>query len=154
MTNTALGMESRPITFADFLWADGGFMKAVIALAPKVLIVVIKKDGGMTLQINVDLKYLRAGEVVIGPLANPHTIRFVKKKAQRVEAKIRRLKDLYEEIFEDHGRALLEGRCEMLMNNQSIGRASVGLSGALSRAQSQSFGSENDSKARRIQTAS
>lgn len=147
MTSTALGMELHPITFADFLWVEGEFMKAVVKLAPKILVVVIKKEGRMKLQIKIDLRYLRAGELGVGPLANLYTIRVAKKKARAVEAKLRGLKELYEEVFEDHRRALMEGRCGILMDDQNMAGTSVGLSRALSRSQSQSFGSEIESKA-------
>ena len=45
MTETALGRERAPITFADFLWTEGGLMRAVLAVACHKVKVVVKVDG-------------------------------------------------------------------------------------------------------------
>lgn len=58
-SSTAKGMEESPITFADFLWYDGDFMRAVCALAPKRLVVIIRKEGRVKLAIEVDMKDMK-----------------------------------------------------------------------------------------------
>jgi hypothetical protein len=113
ITTTALGRESNPVTFADFLWYDGAIMAAVRHLAPKRLNVVIKKNGNKRFLLSVDMNYSQAISEET-PLANPETIRLAQAKADIVHEELRGLKSRFEEIFEDDAFALQEGHCRLI----------------------------------------
>ncbi|CAD6441917.1 37e466a6-1bc2-4a68-a5e8-4116fa1be5f6 [Sclerotinia trifoliorum] len=54
-SSTALGFEDNPITFPDFLWEGGEIMSAIMKLACRKLRVVMKKDGGRRIILEVDV---------------------------------------------------------------------------------------------------
>jgi hypothetical protein len=123
MSDTALGEEVSPITFADFFWAGGEFMAELKKLRCKFLNVVVKKidlqdmdpsDNTWRLLISLDLRYLHAAEIEEGVLANEETIKLARQKAERVEKKLLGLKERFEEVFEDDDRAMEEGKCRLM----------------------------------------
>ncbi|KAK0109620.1 hypothetical protein ONS95_002301 [Cadophora gregata] len=114
MSHTALGMEVSPVTFADFMWYPGAFMKAVRALAPKTFKIVVKKPGKKKLGIEIDLTYLRVGTVEDNQLANEETLRLREIRARAMNDELRTLKERFEEVFEDDDWAVREGKCMLI----------------------------------------
>ncbi|KAE9366148.1 hypothetical protein N431DRAFT_294564, partial [Stipitochalara longipes BDJ] len=118
ITTTALGRESNPVTFADFLWYDGAIMTAIRHLAPKQLIVVIKKNGNKRFLMSVGMTYYQAGSEET-PLANTETIRLAQTKADMVDKELSGLKDRFEAIYEDDEWALQEGYCHSIETSET-----------------------------------
>ncbi|KAH7336497.1 hypothetical protein BKA65DRAFT_596474 [Rhexocercosporidium sp. MPI-PUGE-AT-0058] len=114
MSDTALGMEVSPVTFADFLWYASPFMKAVRILAPKTFKVVVKKLGKKRLGMVVDLTYLRIGTAKDDLIANEYTLRLRATRLKAMRDELKGLKERFEEVFEDDERAIREGRCEVI----------------------------------------
>jgi len=100
MSETALRMESNPITFADFLWYEGPLMNAIRNLGPKSLIVVVKLKKNKKFTMTVDMKYLKV-DTEETLLANMETLRLAQVKAGMVKEELLGLKDRYEEAFEE-----------------------------------------------------
>ncbi|KAI9046575.1 hypothetical protein LZ554_009319 [Drepanopeziza brunnea f. sp. 'monogermtubi'] len=114
MSSTALGDEASPVTFADFLWYPGPFMRAVCRLAPRKLVVVVKKTGKKRLGMELDLTYLRVGTVEDNLMANEETLKIRKARSGALEKELVGLKDRFEEIFEDDEGAVREGKCWLI----------------------------------------
>lgn len=110
-STTALGMESSPVTFADFVWYDGDFMRALCELAPREFKIIIKKGATKKLTVLVDLKYLGASEKQQANLANLVTSNMLLRKECILADELRGLKDRFEEIFEDDAWAVRERKC-------------------------------------------
>lgn len=108
---TALGKETNPITFADFLWFYGPVMIAVRMLAPRILKVIVKKGANRRFGMTVDMKYLHLGPLQEGPLANRESIRLRNAQIKWVEGQLMSLKARLEAIFDDEQRAVMEGLC-------------------------------------------
>jgi hypothetical protein len=120
MSETALGSEATPITFADFLWYYGPLMTAIRGLAPRVLKIVVKKGGMRRFGMQVETKYLQLDPLQEGPLANRESIRLRKAQIKWVEHQLMFLKTRLECIFQDDRRAVMEGLCTVLMNEEVI----------------------------------
>ena len=118
MSNTAIGMEAHPVTFADFFYEKGQLMEELKNLKCKVFNVVVKKfdgeDNRWRLVISLDLRYLNAGAVEEGKLANKETLKLAQSRAEAVEKELRGLKGRFEEVFEDDEGARMEGKCRLL----------------------------------------
>lgn len=123
MSDTAVGEEDNPITFADFFYANGQFMTELKKLRCKFLNIVVKKidfqdmdpqDNMWRLLISLDLRYLHAATFVRDELANEETIKFARSKAEAVEEELMGLKEKFEEVFEDDDRAMEEGKCRLM----------------------------------------
>ncbi|KAH6711232.1 hypothetical protein BKA61DRAFT_111889 [Leptodontidium sp. MPI-SDFR-AT-0119] len=113
MSDTALGMEASPITFADFLWYSSPFMKAVRNLTPKTFKVVVKKPG-KRLGIVIDLTCLRISAVEDNLLANEETFRRRDLKLGVIRDELKGLKARFEDVFEDDEWAVREGICDLI----------------------------------------
>ncbi|KAE8452444.1 hypothetical protein EG329_000346 [Mollisiaceae sp. DMI_Dod_QoI] len=120
MSTTALGTEARPITFADFLWYPGPLVTAIRMLAPRMLKIVIKKGGSRRFGMEVDMRYLQAGQLEAGLLVNPETIRSRERNVRLVETQLMGLKERFEEAFEDDERAVAEGKCTLLADDEFV----------------------------------
>ncbi|CZR57950.1 uncharacterized protein PAC_07840 [Phialocephala subalpina] len=120
MSTTALGVERTPITFADFLWYHGPLMTAIRKLAPRVLKIITKKGAIKRFGMEVDMRYLQAGRLEVGPLANRDTIWIRKRRITLVEVQLMSLKDRFEEIFVDDERAVATGRCTLLADDKAV----------------------------------
>jgi hypothetical protein len=151
MTTTALGVESNPVTFADFLWYDGAVMAAVRKLNPKTLTILIKKSGNKRFLMSADLTYHRANFEET-PLANTETLQLAQAKADLVDRELLALKDNFEEIFKDHDWALQEGKCRLLEDGERVPRV-ISNNGAGSSASSQGEASRANSEARTISSS-
>ena len=114
MSDTALGMEVSPVTFADFCWYHGPFMKAVRKLAPKTFKIVVKKPGKKKLGMKIDLTYLRVGTVEDNRIANEDTLMLREMRTSIMREELRGLKERFEEVFEDDEWAVREGKCELI----------------------------------------
>jgi hypothetical protein len=119
MSTTALGIEHNPVTFADFLWYEGSLMTAVRNLAPKILNVIVKKSGNKRLLMTIDMTYHQAGAEGT-MLTNMETIRLAQAKASMVDEGLLKLKERFEEIFEDDEWAILEGKCRLLSAGEKV----------------------------------
>ncbi|KAF8862861.1 hypothetical protein BDZ45DRAFT_159816 [Acephala macrosclerotiorum] len=144
MSTTALGVEGTPITFADFLWYHGPLMEATRKLAPRLLKIIAKKGATKRLSMEVDMRYLQAGHLEEGPLANKETVRLRKQRITLVEVQLMSLKDRFEAVFTDDVRAVTEGHCTLLVDDKSAVRAAA-LRGAASQDQ-ESTGREGGEK--------
>ncbi|PBP20908.1 hypothetical protein BUE80_DR008342 [Diplocarpon rosae] len=100
MSTTALGNEASPLTFADFLWYPGPFMRAVRKLAPKKFKVVVTESGKSTLGMELDLTYLRLGTVTDNPLANEETLKLRGARLGVLKQELMALKSRFEKMFE------------------------------------------------------
>ncbi|EKD14102.1 uncharacterized protein L3040_007897 [Drepanopeziza brunnea f. sp. 'multigermtubi'] len=114
MSSTALEDEASPVTFADFLWYPGPFMRAVCRLAPKKLVVVVKKTSKKRLGMELDLTYLRVGTVEDNLMANEETLKIRKARSGTLKKELVGFKDRFEEIFEDDECAVREGKCWLI----------------------------------------
>jgi hypothetical protein len=128
LSNTAVGMEAHPITFADFFYAEGQFMIELRKLRCKLLNMVVKKidlkdidaeDNTWRLLLSLDLRYLHAAEIEEGELVNDETIKFARRKAEGVEKELRGLKERFESVFEDDDKAMQEGKCRLLDEDET-----------------------------------
>ncbi|KAG4425919.1 hypothetical protein IFR04_000863 [Cadophora malorum] len=114
MSDTALGMEVSPVTFADFCWYPGPFVKAVRKLAPRIFKIVVKKPGKKKLGIEIDLSYLRIGTVEDNRIANEETLILREMRTRAMREELEGLKERFEEVFEDDESAVREGKCELI----------------------------------------
>ena len=123
MSHTAVGIEAHPVTFADFFYEKGQFMAELKKLNCKLLNVVVKKTGDeenkWRLLISLDLKYLNAGALGEGMLANEETIRLASVKAEAVRKELLGLKKRFEEVFEDDELAQQLGKCRLLNEDET-----------------------------------
>lgn len=110
MSSTALGIEASPLTFADFLWHKGDLMDAILTLAPKKLIVVMKKTG-MKSSIEVDLTHLRDAQIETGPMATEESVCLARERGNVTRKQLMALKKRFEAIFDNHEKATQEGLC-------------------------------------------
>jgi hypothetical protein len=119
MSTTTLGIEYNPVTFADFLWYNGALMTAIRNLAPRTLNVVVKKSDNKRLLMAIDLTYLQAGsEETL--LTNMESIKLAQAKAGMVNEELLKLKERFDDIFEDDGWALQEGKCRLLSVGERV----------------------------------
>lgn len=109
MSTTALGMEPNPIAFADFLWGGGAVMQAVRKLCPKMLKVLVKREG-KRFGIDVNLRCLGGHE----ERATEVEVQRVEDRAAVVREEIKGLKDRFEEVFMDEEAAVTMERCRLL----------------------------------------
>ncbi|KAB8304556.1 hypothetical protein EYC80_003939 [Monilinia laxa] len=121
LSSAALGLEAAPITFADFLWEDGEVFAAIMKLGCKNLKVVMKKDDGRRLMLEVavnrifttsddqndwlkkDMPYQQGRENL--------------KKEIKVE--LAALKDKFEQIFNDE-KAVAMGWCRVMGRDERL----------------------------------
>lgn len=114
-SSTARGLENNPITCADFLWYEEEFMKAVRALAPRTLTVIIKKENRVKLGIKIDIENFKNSETRDNVFSmTQESLRIMRDKVVVADAKLMGLEGLYKEIFENHKKVVDEGRCELL----------------------------------------
>jgi hypothetical protein len=151
LTTTALGIESNPVTFADFLWYEGAIMKAILKLHPKTLNIVIKKSGNKRILMSVDMTYHRA-DFEETPLANTETLQLAQAKADSVNRELLALKDNFEEIFEDHDWAIQEAKCRLLEDGERV-PGDFSNNGAESSTSSQGEASRANSEVRTISSS-
>jgi hypothetical protein len=132
MSETAVGLERKPITFADFFYAQGQLMSELRMLHCKVLNVVVKKvdlkisddaedaEDASTcrLLISLDLRYLHTVVLQESELTNEETIKIRREKVEMVEKKLLDLKETFEAVFVDGGKAIAEGKCVLLDPDQ------------------------------------
>jgi hypothetical protein len=123
MSHTAVGMEAHPVTFADFFYEKAQFMAELKKLNCKLLNVVVKKtddeENRWRLLISLDLKYLHAGALEEGMLANEETIRLASTKAEAVWKELLGLKKRFEDVFEDDDLAQQVGKCRLLDEDET-----------------------------------
>ena len=141
ISHTAGGKELNAISFADFLYAQGAFMTELKMVQCKFFNVIMKKactvevetvgDGTLDndtiieetfvrrLLISFDLRYLHPAATEEGPLANEETIKYARSKADAVENELMGLKERFEEVFEDDEKAVEEGKCRLLDENET-----------------------------------
>jgi hypothetical protein len=121
-------MEAHPITFADFFYAEGHFMIELRKLRCKLLNMVVKKidlkdidaeDNTWRLLLSLDLRYLHAAEIEEGELVNDETIKFARRKAEAAEKELLGLKERFESVFEDDDKAMQEGKCRLLDEDET-----------------------------------
>ena len=83
---------------------------------------VVKKadeENKWRLLISLDLKYLHAGALEEGALANEDTVRLARIKARGVEMELTGLKERFESVWEDDYRAQMEGICRLLDDDET-----------------------------------
>lgn len=117
------GSTPPAIRFADFFEFNSPLMTSICRLNLKALIIVVKKSiksmlgnvhfttGSKRLVTSVDLTHLHAGTA-----QNPMAY----EKAVVVEDELRGLKHRFEGIFEDHEKALHDGICRELGEDETI----------------------------------
>jgi len=148
LSETALGIiESNPITFADFLWYSGPLMKALRNIPCKIFNIVVKipiyypifgPENNPRLPknlkrkipteiveykrylISMDLTYLARGGIEEGALNNEETVKMKMARNRDINMALRGLKKRVEEIAEDEERALMEGKCRRLADEEKI----------------------------------
>ena len=120
MSDTAVGMEANPITFADFFFSEGQFMTELKKLRFKFLNIIMKKidlkdmdveDNKWRVLISVDMRCLHPAAIEEGPLANEETIKLAHLRKEATKKELLGLKDRFEEVFEDDVKAGQEGKC-------------------------------------------
>lgn len=126
-SSTALGFEASPITFADFLWESGEIMKAIMKLNCRKLRIVVRKDDRRRIILEMD---------VFGGLLSTSDVQedwFKEDKAQQlarvaVKTRVRRelaaIKDKFEEIFNNEGKAIEMGWCREMDCNERLVKSS------------------------------
>jgi hypothetical protein len=132
-STTAIGLEANPIHFADFFYFTGPLMTSIYRLQCKVLNIIIKHHiktatnngtgftiGIKRLLISVDLTYLHAADVETNPLANRETVAIAHTNVAALEVELQNLKPRFEAIFEDYEKALSEGLCRELAEEEAI----------------------------------
>ncbi|KAF7960927.1 hypothetical protein EAE96_000599 [Botrytis aclada] len=126
-TSTVLGFEHTPITFADFLWEDGELMNAIMKLSCKKLRIVVKKDDGRRLILEVDIHggILATTDDQEDWFKEDKVYELSRLSLQTsVRKELASLKDKFEQIFHDEEKAIEMGWCrvmdpsERLVNNQ------------------------------------
>ena len=120
LSDTAVGMEAHPITFADFFYSEGQFMLELRKLRCRFLNIIMKKMDMSDMNVEtrkrrmlicVDMRYLHQTAIREGPLSNRETINISRRQADVVERELKGLKDRFEEVFNDDHRAMEEGKC-------------------------------------------
>ena len=129
-STTAVGLEANPIHFADFFYYRSAFMTSIRKLRCKVLNIIIKhrittSNTGFTigvkrLLISVDLKYLHTTNAEDSSLSNENTIAIARKNAATLENELQTLKPRFEAIFGDCEKAVREGLCRELAEEEAI----------------------------------
>ena len=131
-STTALGLEANPIHFADFFYLPGPFMTSIRKLRSKVLNIIIKRritapihntrftTGMKRLLTSVNLTYLHARTASETTLANEDTAIIAHDNALALENELQALKSKFEAIFEDHDKALQDGLCRELAEDEAI----------------------------------
>jgi hypothetical protein len=121
MTNTAVGLEPNPITFADFFWHRSKLMKVLCNLRCKYLNIVMKKPRKKRLLLSVDIRFLPANVDETGWLGGENTIKRLRGKRTNVVRKdLLSLKQRFEEVFMDDEKAIAEGKCRLLEEDESL----------------------------------
>ncbi|EDO03601.1 predicted protein [Sclerotinia sclerotiorum 1980 UF-70] len=120
-SSTALGFEDNAITFSDFLWDGGEIMSAIMKLVCKKLRVVVKKDNGRRIILDVD---------VFGSIfatSDDHEDWFKEDRTQqlaraalrtRVRSELIVIKDKFEEIFNNEEKAIEMGWCRVMDSDE------------------------------------
>ncbi|KAH7409118.1 hypothetical protein BKA64DRAFT_387991 [Cadophora sp. MPI-SDFR-AT-0126] len=114
MSDTALGMEVSPVTFADFIWYPGPLMTAVRKLSPRIFKIIMKKPRNRRLGMEIDLTYLRIGTAKDDLIANEETLRTREIRTKAMDIELRGLKEKFEEVFEDDDWAVRQGKCVLI----------------------------------------
>jgi hypothetical protein len=150
VSETAVGVEAHPITFADFFWFPGRFMTAIRNLPCKQLNIVFKKtykipgpadhltpaglngnpQSGVMASANViitkrflislDLTYLARSPLEEGFLRNPETVNIQVGKDRAIRQELLSLKEKFEDIFIDGEKAVEQGKCRMIGEDEKI----------------------------------
>jgi len=148
LSETALDIiESNPITFADFLWYSGPLMEALRNIPCKIFNIVVKipiyypifgpENDPRLLKnlkrkipteiveykrylISMDLTYLARAGIEEGALNNEETVRMKMARNRDINMALRGLKKRVEEIAEDEEKALMEGKCRRLADEEKI----------------------------------
>lgn len=141
ISSTALGLEACPITFADFLWDCGEVLRAITSLNCRKLRVVVKQDEGRRIIL----------EVIIGGIFTtfddqkdwfendrPYQQAKIDRK-KRVKLELAKLKEKFEIIFNDEGKAIEMGWCRVMGADERLvtyqcRRAQDGMSGEMRRS--------------------
>ncbi|APA09724.1 hypothetical protein sscle_05g044940 [Sclerotinia sclerotiorum 1980 UF-70] len=122
-SSTALGFEDNAITFSDFLWDGGEIMSAIMKLVCKKLRVVVKKDNGRRIILDVD---------VFGSIfatSDDHEDWFKEDRTQqlaraalrtRVRSELIVIKDKFEEIFNNEEKAIEMGWCRVMDSDERL----------------------------------
>ncbi|KAI9648470.1 hypothetical protein NHQ30_003104 [Ciborinia camelliae] len=122
LSSTALGLEAAPITFADFLWEGGEVMGAIMKLGCKRLGVVVKKDDGRRVVLEVNFGGIFA-------TSDDHESWFEKDRLyqqtrvalkKRVEIELVAMKDKFEEVFNDEKKAVEMGWCRVMGRDERL----------------------------------
>lgn len=129
---TAVGLEENPIHFADFFYSNGPLMMSIKRLRLKFLNIIVKKSIVATLGdiayttkvrrllMSADLTHLHGNMVRDGRFSNEETVAIVEQRVFSVEAELNGLKQKFEAIFEDCEKALQEGLCRELAEDEAI----------------------------------
>jgi hypothetical protein len=126
MSDTAVGMEAHPITFADFFYEKGEFMAELKKLKYQVLNVVVKKaekaddeDIKWRLLISLNLRDLHLGATEVDKLANAETIKMARARVKVIESQLLELKERFEDVFEDDEQAMIDGKFRLLDEDET-----------------------------------
>ncbi|RAL68084.1 hypothetical protein DID88_008802 [Monilinia fructigena] len=121
LSYTALGLEAAPITFADFLWEDGEVFAAIMKLGCKNLKVVMKKDDGMRIMLEVAVnRIFTTSDDQNNWLKNDMPYQQAREDLKKkVKIELAALKDKFEQIFNDE-RVVKMGCCRVMGRDERL----------------------------------
>jgi hypothetical protein len=122
MTDTLLGREASPTTFADFFWAGSKVMKALLRLQCKVFNLVLKLPGREErVLISADVRFL-ACNYVKSVFADDEFAKETRlQRAEEVKRTLRGLKEKVERVAENWEEAVRQGVGRLMGEEEELG---------------------------------